>query len=159
MNKSFKWFLDHFEEVFGALLIFVMSLFAFINVISRYVVNLSLNFTEELNVYFFVWLAFFGSAWAAREGSHMSVSLIYDLFPKLGRKCIYILNQSISIALFLALGYCGILEIMDEIALNATTETIVVPVWWFTSSIPIGSALFIIRTFNKTKDDLRTGNY
>ncbi len=159
MTKTLKWMLNHFEEAFGALLIFLMAFFAFANVISRYVVNLSLNFTEELNVYFFVWLAFLGSSWAARDGSHMSVSMLYDLFPKAGRKVIYIAVQAVSMMLFLALGYCGVLEIMDEIALNATTETIVVPVWWFTGSIPIGSALFIVRTFFKTKRDLATGNY
>lgn len=151
MVKTLKWMLNHFEEAFGALLIFVMAFFAFANVMSRYVINMSLNFTEELNVYFFVWLAFLGSAWAARDGSHMTVSLLYDLFPKAGRRILYVLNQGISIALFLMLGYCGVLEIIDEIALNASTETIVVPVWWFTSSIPVGSALFIIRTFFRTK--------
>ena len=136
-----------------------MAFFAFANVISRYVINLSLNFTEELNVYFFVWLTFLGASWAARDGSHMSVSLLYDLFPKAGRRVLYILIQGTSMLLFLVLGYCGVLEIFDEIALNATTETIVVPVWWFTGSIPIGSVLFIIRTFFKTKKDLATGNY
>lgn len=152
MVKMLKWTLNHFEEAFAALLIFVMAFFAFANVISRYVINLSLNFTEELNVYFFVWLAF-------RDGSHMSVSLLYDLFPKAGRRVFYILNQGISIILFLMLGYCGVLEIMDEIALNATTETIVVPVWWFTGSIPVGSALFIVRTFFRTKKCLAEHSY
>jgi len=39
------------------------------------------------------------------------------------------------------------------------TETLVVPVWWFTSSIPVGSALFIIRTIQKTAEDLKNGTY
>ena len=159
MTQKLKWVLDHAEEFFGALLIFVMSFFAFANVISRYVVNLSLNFTEELNVYFFVWLTFLGSSIAAREGSHMSISMLYDLFPKAGRKALYIFNQSISMLLFLALGYCGVLEVLDEMALSATTETIVVPVWWFTGAIPVGSALLVFRIFLKTREDLKSGNY
>lgn len=154
-----RWFLDHFEEVTSSMLLFIMSVFAFGNVLSRYVVNMPLNFTEELNVYFFVWLAFLGSAWAAREGAHMSVNMLYDLFPKPARKVLYVLIQFISIAFFVALGYCGYLEILDEIALNAMTETLVVPVWIFTSSTPIGSALFIWRTLQKTMEDLRNGTY
>lgn len=151
--------LNHVEEIVGAILIFLMSFFAFANVISRYVINLSLNFTEELNVYFFVWLTFLGSSLAARDGSHMSISMFYDLFPKAGRKVLYLFNQGVCILLFLTLCYCGVLEVMDEMALNATTETIVVPVWWFTGSIPIGSALLVFRTLLRTAEDLKAGTY
>ncbi len=157
--KSFLWCVDHLEEAFSALLILVMSTFAFINVISRYVIDLSLNFTEELNVYFFVWLTFLGSAWAARRGGHMAVNILYDVFPRKFRRFLYLLIQSVSIVFFIALGYCGYLEILDEIALDAMTETLVVPVWWFTSSIPVGSALFIVRTIQKTAEDLKNGAY
>lgn len=159
MMKYLRWFLEHFEEVFASLLIFIMSLFAFLNVISRYLIHLPLNFTEELNVYFFVWLAFVGSAWAARRGAHMTVNLLYDMFKPAIRKYLYILIQIISIVFFVALCYCGYIEVCDEVALNARTETLVVPVWWFTGSIPIGSALFIVRTIQKMCEDLKNGTY
>ncbi len=136
-----------------------MSTFAFCNVISRYVVDLALNFTEELNVYFFVWLAFLGSAWAARKGSHITVELLYNCFPKPVRKVLYIAIQIVTVVFFLALGYCGCVEIYDEIALNAMTETLTVPVWWFTGSIPLGSLLIILRTLQKARADLRSGAY
>jgi TRAP-type C4-dicarboxylate transport system permease small subunit len=159
LYKALKWTGGNFESAFGAILIFAMAFFAFVNVISRYVVNLSLNFTEELNVYFFVWLAFLGSALASREGSHMSISMIYDRFPRPCRAVLYVMAQGVAAALFAALGYCGVLEVMDEIAMKATTETMTVPVWWFTGSIPIGSALILLRTFIKTVKDLKSGNY
>ena len=157
--RGFRWLLTHFEEFFSALLIMIMSTFAFGNVISRYLVSLPLNFTEELNVYFFVWLAFLGSAWAARRGSHMSVALIYDVFPKGVRRVLYILIQAVTVLFFLALAYCGYLEVCDEIVLNAMTETLVIPVWYFTSSIPIGSLLIVVRTIQKTREDFRNRAY
>ena len=152
--KYIKWLISHFEELFSALLIFVMSIFAFGNVIS-----LPLNFTEELNVYFFVWLAFLGSAWASLKGSHMTVTLIYDKFPQIPRKVLYLLIQVVSLGFFAALFYCGWVEVRDEIDLGAMTETLEVPTWWFTSSIPIGSALIIVRTIQKMARDLREKTY
>lgn len=157
--KYLRWFLQNFEEVASSLLILIMSTFAFINVISRYVIDLSLNFTEELNVYFFVWFAFLGSAWAARKGGHMAVEMFYNLFPKGFRKILYLLIQATIVVFFIAMGYCGYIEICDEIALNTVTETMEVPVWWFTSSIPLGSALIIFRTLQKSAEDLRNGTY
>ena len=157
--KAIKFIFTHFEEAFSALLILVMSVFAFGNVISRYVISLPLNFTEELNVYLFVWLAFLGSSWASQQGSHMAVTLIYDKFPKSSRKVLYIAIQSVNVIFFAVLFYCGWLELADEIAIEAMTETLEVPMWWFTCSIPIGSALIIIRTIQKTVRDLKSGAY
>ncbi len=157
--KKILWLLEHFEEWSSAVLIFIMSIFAFGNVISRYLISLPLNFTEELNVYFFVWLAFIGSAWASRSGAHMAVSLIYERFPKAPRKALYIVIQSITIIFFIVLGYCGYIEVCDEIALNAMTETLVIPVWYFTGSIPIGSGLIILRTIQKSIEDFRKEAY
>lgn len=157
--KIIKFIFSHFEEVFSSLLIFIMSVFAFANVVSRYVISLPLNFTEELNVYFFVWLAFLGSALASLNGSHMAVSLIYNKFPVLPRKILYIVIQAITIIFFTVLFYCGWLEVSDEIAIGAMTETLEVPVWWFTGAIPVGSLLIIIRTIQKTIKDLRTNAY
>lgn len=157
--QAIRWLLRHFEECFSALLILIMSFFAFSNVISRYLIALPLNFTEELNVYFFVWLAFLGSAWAARIGAHMSVELLYNIFPHQVRKILYLLIQFATMLFFLVLAYGGYLEICDEIALNAMTETLVVPVWYFTSAIPIGSILIVIRTLQKTIEDLRNNAY
>ena len=107
----------------------------------------------------FVWLAFLGSAWACRDGAHMSVSMVYDMFPKPVRAVLYALIQAVTVAFFIALGYCGYAEILDEIALNAMTETLVIPVWWFTSSIPIGSALIVLRTLQRTFEDFAHGTY
>lgn len=157
--KKLRWLLDHFEEIASSLLIFIMSVFAFGNVLSRYVISLPLNFTEELNVYFFVWLAFLGSAWAARKGAHMSVNMFYNAFSKKFRALLYLAIQIITVCFFIVLAYCGYLEILDEIALNAMTETIVVPVWLFTSATPIGSALIIFRTLQKTREDFKKGTY
>ena len=136
-----------------------MSTLAFLNVISRYVVHLPLNFVEELNVYLFVWLAFVGSALASRKGSHVVVNLIYNKFGKPTRKALYILIQLITVILFAALCYCGYAEVMDEIELGSMTETLVVPVWWFTASIPLGSILIVLRTIQKTVEDLKNGTY
>lgn len=154
-----RWLFGHLEEAFASLLVFVMSTLAFLNVISRYVVHLPLNFVEELNVYLFVWLAFVGSAMASYKGSHVVVNLIYNKFPKAARKPLYVCIQLISVVLFAALTYCGYVEILDEIELGSLTETLTVPVWWFTASIPVGSLLIVVRTIQKTVKDLKDGTY
>src|SRR3972149_5586535 len=63
-----------------------MTAGAFVNVITRYVVQYSLAFTEEIVVSLFVWLTLLGSAVAFREGSHLAFTSLVDRAPPAGRR-------------------------------------------------------------------------
>jgi len=151
--------INNIEDILSSLLIAIMSIFAFLNVISRHFISMPMNFAEELNVYLFVWLAFLGSARAVYTNTHLSVNLIYNLFSNRFRKYIYLCTQFVAIMFFASLAYCGYVEILDEIALNALTETLTVPVWLFTSSISFGSVLVIFRIVQRTYLDIKHATY
>ena len=89
----------------------------------------------------------------------MAVTLFYERFRKGNRKLLMLFSSLLSMAFFIVLTYFGILEVMDEIAMNAMTEAIEMPVWWFTSAMPIASVLIMFRIVLRTRDDLRTQNY
>jgi len=63
-----------------------MTLVAFVNVVTRYVVRYSLAFTEEVVVSLFVWLTLLGTAIAFREGSHLAFEVLVDRLPAAGRR-------------------------------------------------------------------------
>ncbi len=70
--KKFKWFLNNFEEVSGAVLLFSMALLAFINVLTRYFIKYSFASTEELEVASMVFLTMLGAS--AAFASQINVS-------------------------------------------------------------------------------------
>jgi len=72
---------DRLEEGACVLVFVVMTVVAFVNVITRYVVQYSLAFTEEIVVSLFVWLTLLGSAIAFREGSHLAFTYLVDRAP------------------------------------------------------------------------------
>ena len=53
--------------------------------------------------------------------------------------------------------YYGAVEIFEEIEMEATTESMSLPVWWFTISIPIGSFLAIIGTLQRAWEEIKNG--
>ena len=154
-----KFILGNMDEIIGAYVLLVMSSFAFLNVVTRYLLHFSFSFTEEMTVYLFVWMTMLGSSVAFKEGGVMRVVFFYNKVPKKPRKALYLFIQTVCIVYFTILAYYGILEIIDEVVTKTTSEAIKIPIWWFTSSIPIGSLLIIWRIVQRTWIDLKNEAY
>ncbi|MDR2527690.1 MAG: TRAP transporter small permease [Synergistaceae bacterium] len=158
-GKAIRFLFWNLEEILCCVLLGLMSVFSFLNVLSRYVMHFPINFADELNIYFFVWLTLLGSALAFRNGSHMCISILYDRFPNFLRKIVYLFVHTVIIVFFAALCYYGVLEVQDEMVLNAVTEVMQIPLWYFTIGAPIGSAWIVLRVFQKSFSDLKQGKY
>ncbi len=148
-------FLDHFEEGLAGIILLVMVSIAFINVITRYLVKYSLSFTEEIEVNLFVWMVLLGAAAGFKKGAHLGVNFVVNFFPERARKIIIILGYILSASIFIILIYLGIKEVMDEILLEATSESLGIPVWWYTIGVPIGSGIVIWRIINRIMIELK----
>lgn len=150
-------FLDRIEEIIGGVSLGVMVTIAFLNVLTRYLFKYSMAFTEELTLYLFVWATLMGASIAFREGSNIAVSFLYDRFGRKGRRVLDVLSTLLSVVFFATLAYYGVLEVMDEIAMNAMTEAIELPMWWFTIAMPICSVLIILRVVARLRLVFQTG--
>ncbi len=148
-------FLDNFEEAMAGVILLIMASVAFINVITRYLVKYSLAFTEELEVNLFVWMVLLGAAAGFKRGSHLGVNFIVSFFPKRVKKVVIVIGYIITAFLFIVLIYLGIKEIMDEMALDATSESLGIPVWWYTIGVPIGSAIVVWRIIERISKELK----
>jgi TRAP-type C4-dicarboxylate transport system permease small subunit len=136
---------DRLEEGFCVLLLAVMTLIAFVNVITRYLIRFSLAFTEELVVSLFVWLTLVGTSIAFREGSHLGFTFIVDRCPKAVQRASIWLGAALSVALFGLLVYYGIGQIQTERLLGTTSEALAIPQWWYTLGIPVIGVVVILR--------------
>lgn len=60
----------------------VMLIVITLQVVSRYVFNSSLSWTEELSKSLMVWSAFLVAPWALRTGANVSIDLFLEAMPK-----------------------------------------------------------------------------
>ena len=143
--RKIHWIAGHLEEVLGAALLFVMAVLAFANIITRYLFEYPLAFTEEIEVNALVWLTLFGTASAFRRRRHLRMLFFQDIFSDTIRR---ILNRGIALmgaGLFTTLGYLGYQQVVDERFLEITSESLNYPQWIYTICIPIGCALIVFR--------------
>jgi TRAP-type C4-dicarboxylate transport system permease small subunit len=122
-----------------------MTLVAFVNVITRYVIRYSLAFTEEIVVSLFVWLTLLGTAVAFREGSHLAFTFLVDRSPRPLRRLSIWLSAALGVGLFALLIYFGLGQIRSERLLGTTSEALAIPQWWYTAGIPAFGLVVIAR--------------
>ncbi len=136
---------DRLEEGALVLTFAVMTVVAFVNVITRYLVQYSLAFTEEIVVSLFVWLTLLGTAVAFREGSHLAFTYLVERAPRPVRRLSVAVTTALTVALFALLLYFGVGQIDNERLMGTTSEALAIPQWWYTAGIPLFSALVIVR--------------
>ena len=140
-----KRIIEHAEEGLLVFLMAVMTMVAFINVITRYLIRYSLAFTEELVVSLFVWLTLLGTSIAFRQGAHLGFSFIVDRSPRPVQRAAIWLAAGLGAVLFGFLVYFGIGQIRTERMLGTTSEALAIPQWWYTAGIPVIGVLIIAR--------------
>ena len=150
-----RWLIAHFEEVMGALLLGVMACLAFANVITRYVFEYPLAFTEELEVNALVWLTMFGTSAAFRRRHHLRLLFFQEKLPGSVQKKLQLFMGLLAIWLFGWLGYLGYMQLLDERFLEITSESLNVPQWLYTVCIPVGCLMIMLRIFMTIIEDMK----
>ncbi|WP_179295496.1 TRAP transporter small permease [Bacillus sp. FJAT-45350] len=148
--------LTYFEYSLVIFSLSVMSILTFANVISRYFINYSLSFTEEVTVNLFVLLIFTGAAIGIHRKSHLGFSLIYDLAKDSIKVILVSITGIISILIFSMVVYYTWDTIQFQMSLNQKSPALGWPQWIFSSGMLVGGALCLIRSIQVTVAEILT---
>ena len=81
MKKVFAW-VDRGVEYGVAAIFAAMCAVGLLQVFNRFVLNQSLSWSEEFQIYCHVWIVFLAIPIAYRHGAHLSVDSLRKLFPR-----------------------------------------------------------------------------
>jgi len=116
----------------------------FLQVFSRYVLNYSLPWTEEIGRYSFVYLTFIGAALCVRNEMNINLDLLIKRFPE-SMNSILQMGVDLSILVFLALLlYQGSLITLKTV--RQVSAALHLPMALFYLSIPLGALFMLINT-------------
>lgn len=93
--KSLALYAGKALEFLVVLILATMACLVFLNVVLRYGFNSSINVTEEVSRYLFVWLTFLGAILAFSDNQHVSVTMLTDKFSPLKRHMLRLLTDGI----------------------------------------------------------------
>ena len=147
--KIYKKLMDILSWVESALQVLigvVITVIAFANVCVRYLSNGKLAYTEELTVNIFVLTIMCGCALCARTGSLISLSLIFDLVGKRGKKILSVLFTVFSVAFYAVIAYTGWAKTAQLLQQHKLTASLLIPEGYFMMALPIGGVLLILHS-------------
>jgi len=138
--------LAEIEKLAVSVLLSFVTVITFVNVVVRYCSDGQFAWTEELVINLFVLLIMMGCGLCAREGSLISLSLVFDRLNVAGKKVFVAIITVVNTIFWVFLLNTGWQKVMTQMANGKRTFSLNVPEWMFTIFLPIGAVLLIVHT-------------
>ena len=119
----------------------------------RYVLNSSLQWSEELSIWAMIWMVFVGSVVVIRNWEHIYIPTLVRALPLTVRPFLIILSK-LSVMVFLAaIVFYGV-QVFTGSA-NAFSHNVGVSTKWAKLSIPVGGGLMLLMVLAQVLEDVR----
>jgi TRAP-type C4-dicarboxylate transport system permease small subunit len=143
MKKYARIFIN-LDLILAGLSFVILVILTFIGVISRYFVNRPILWEEEVQLWLFSWIIFFGGSVVFRNRAHVAIELVVEFFPLKIRKVMNVLIYLVCLCGFMYLFINSMALVMQYVATNKVTSVIAVPYSLISAAIPIGCVLMFL---------------
>lgn len=144
-----------FEDWVALAIFWVMALAVFLQFFTRYVLNDSYAWTEEIATYCLIGVVFIGASMCVRLSRHIQVDLIYRYLPQFVARALSTMIDLIRIAFF---GYAvKLVWVYIQIIGDESMTTINFPKNYVYYAVLLGFVLMFVRSVQVTLQHLRQG--
>lgn len=138
-------FANNLEEYALGLSLLALALFACVQVFTRYVLNYSFPWFEELSQYACVFLTFLGASLGIKYGTHFTMSALVDRLPKNAIRFVNALVYLLCALFFAVVAYYGTKHCLKHFKFGTLSAALRLPMYVPYLPIPIFSAVMTIR--------------
>lgn len=149
MKSTPKSIIPSVEMVIASLSLVMMTGITVVQVFNRYVLQSSLDWSEELARYLFIWSVYVGCSYATQMDRHLEVTIIRTIFNGKFAKPVTILS---SLLTFFFCAFATVLGIKFIIFLAGTgqkTPALEVSAYWVYLCMPVGLGFMALRTLER----------
>lgn len=129
------------ETVVLGSLVIVMTLVTLDQVVSRYVFDSPLVWSEEAARYLFIWVAMIGAAAAVRTGGHYSLEIVFVRLPPAAKAATSVAIWLIMAAFTVVLTAKGVTETVQ--AARQFSSSLPMRMHWAYAALPVGAGLMV----------------
>lgn len=153
--KVLKFINQRLEEIFLVILMSLAVIVVALQVITRYVLQIPLPWSEELARYMFLWLTWVGAAFATKERKHVNIDVVFQKLPKAGKGACTILSTMIWIFFLIAMAYLSLKLTISVYGGGQIGVGSGIPMWIPYASIPSGMILMLFRLLQNCYYDIK----
>ena len=135
-----------FEKIVLSVILVFVTVITFANVVVRKLSDRQFAWTAQLVINLFVLMIMMGCALCAREGSLISLSLVFDRLKVRGKKVFVAIITVANTVLWVLLLKTGIDKVLSQMHSGKLTSSLGWPEWMFTIFLPIGAVFLVLHT-------------
>lgn len=135
------------------LLCVVMFVVVGFNVFSRYVLNSSLGWADELARFVFIWVSFLGAVVAYQKNEHVGLDFVVNrIASQKARLLLRLIGEVLVLLVLLCLVYYGRI-----VAMSATnvSPALYIPMWIVYIVVPLSASLMVLINLWKIKEHVK----
>lgn len=153
--KVLKFLNERLEEIFLVILMIAAVAIVTMQVVTRYILEVPLPWSEEIARYMFLWLTWVGSAYATKERKHVRIDVIYDRLKPGVKKVCDVISTIVWIGFLVMMSYLSI-KLTSSVASGGQIAIgSGLPMWVPYASIPVGMVLMLFRLIQNTIQDVK----
>lgn len=136
---------SHFEEYLASALLVLMTLLIFYQILSRFIFNVSLAWSEETARYAFIWLIYISAALAVKKKEHIRVEIGLYFFKGIAKEIAYLVGDLIFLAFSILLLKDGAFLVKTIAGHGQLSPAVGYSMQYIYTIIPFGYGLMAIR--------------
>ena len=143
--KVIKWLDDHLEEAILIVLLVCMACIMIVQVVSRYLFNYSISWSEELTQYMFVWATFLSVSFCVKKRISIKIEQFLNVLPDQGKTFLRLLRHTLVIIFCIVMLPFCVTYVQQAIDSQATSAALGLPMVYIQSAPLVGFILLLIR--------------
>lgn len=149
MKKLLHGLDKYLEEVLLVILLAGMAVIMGIQVFCRYVLSMSLSWSEELTRYLFIWAGFLSISYCTKRCISIKIEQFVALFPKRGKALFKVINHTVELILFFYLLPFSWRYLNLAIATGQTSPALGIPMYLVQAAPLAGFLLAAVRILQR----------
>lgn len=156
MKKLLHGLDEYLEEVLLVILLAGMAVIMGIQVFCRYVLSMSLSWSEELTRYLFIWAGFLSISYCTKRCISIKIEQFVALFPKRGKALFKVINHTVELVLFFYLLPFSWKYLYSAIATGQTSPALGIPMYLVQAAPLAGFLLAAVRILQRWMIEWKT---
>ncbi|MEM7222527.1 MAG: TRAP transporter small permease [Pseudomonadota bacterium] len=150
-----RWLDNNMEKVIILVCYLAMTGIIFVEVIRRFAFGQQAPWSSTVPIYLFLWVAWVGCAYTAKQRSHLRFEELRSRLPYAGQFCVMMLDHLIWIGFSILIIYFSVQQVQlsyENFAIVPGTDDVMQ--WWFYMATPVAFAMIIFRVTQNLIEDV-----
>lgn len=132
------------DYLISGICLIILVFITFFGVIWRYFLNAPFIWQEEVQLALITWVIYFGASAAFRNGSHIAIDMIVDMFPAKMQRVMDVIIYIVTLGVLGFIFINGVSLVEQFIRTSRVTNILRIPTRYIYIAIPIGCVLMAV---------------